>query len=80
MLEFKKPIKVISSQDTINITNNYGHFSFLISQISENKILFNCINNIRTKKITKDSIGFVKEINQAISLLEQKEIIFELVE
>ena len=80
MLEFDKPIKLISSQDAINVTNNYGHFSFLIKQIGENKILLNCNYNILAKKITKDSIGFVKEINQAISVLDQNEIVFELAE
>ena len=80
MLEFKNPINIISTLDTVTITNKYGHFSFLIKQIGENKVLLNCNTNIRAKKISKDSIEFVKEINHAISLLEQKEIIFELVE
>lgn len=80
MLEFDKPVKLISSQDTINITNYYGHISFLAKQIGENRILLNCNYNILANKITTDSIEFVKEINHAISMLDQKEIVFELVE
>ncbi len=80
MLEFDKPIKLISVQDTIDIANNYGQFSFLSKQISENQILFICNYNILANKVTKDSIGLVREINRTISMLDQKEILFELVE
>ncbi len=80
LLEFDKPIKLISSLEIKDITNRYGHFCFLTKQIDENKILLTCNYNITTDRIEKDSFNLVKSINQSIATLAQEEIIFEVVE
>ncbi|MFK5854754.1 MAG: hypothetical protein QM503_01400 [Bacteroidota bacterium] len=79
MMEFDKPIKIVSPSVNFNISNRYCHFSFLVKQIDEKRILLNCTYNIISPKIEKDSIYLVKEINQKIIDLNQSEITFEII-
>ena len=79
MLEFDKPVKLISNQDDIDFTNKYCHISFSIKQLGENRLLMTCNYSILSKIIDKESIVLVKEINDIISMIEQEEIVFELV-
>ncbi len=80
MVEFDKPINLVSIPDTFDINNKYCHFSLSFKQIDKQRILFNCTYNILSKRIEKDSIGLVKEINQQIIKLKQSEIKFEIVD
>lgn len=80
MLEFDNPVKLVSDNSDVEISNQYGHFSFVVKQMSEKNILLNCNYNIFSRKVDKDSIGLVKEINQAIIDLQESEFIIETVE
>lgn len=80
LLEFDKAIQLISSQDTVAISNSYGNFYFLTKQLSANSILLTCNYNIKAAQISKDSIGLVYSINQAIASLDEKEIVVQVFE
>ncbi len=80
MIEFDKPIKITSDIENIEITNKYGHLSFAIKQLSNNKLLVTCNYSILSKVVKKSSIGMVKELFDAITKINGTKISFQTVE
>lgn len=68
MLNFNKPIELIDdSACDINIKNDYASLVFKIKQTSPESILINLNYDIITRKVSKDDIIQVVEINSLIN-------------
>ena len=78
MLEFNEPIKMLTDSDTIYITNKYGHISLLAKQMSDNQIVLSCRYSILSKEVPANEINLVEQINNAISKLNRKKLVFEI--
>jgi len=80
LLEFDKPIKLIEETDDIKILNDYANLSFTIRQMAENKLLLTYNYSILTRKVEKENINQVKQINRIIRDLENMKIKVSLTE
>lgn len=78
MINFDKPIEIKSKPENINLDNNYGSFSFSVSQPKENQVLIMSYYLIKTIKVEKDNIEEVAEIFKAIETLNNAQIIFSV--
>jgi hypothetical protein len=77
MLEFEKPIEIVSVQDTISCTNRYAHLSLITKQVDPQHILLRCNYNILTNLISKDDIELVRNINRQIEAISDSKILFK---
>lgn len=80
MLEFNKPIKLADKTYDTKILNDYAHLSFTIKQISENKLLLTYNYSILTRKVEKENIHQVKEINRMIDDIRKMKINIKVAE
>jgi len=80
LLEFNKPIKLVDEIDDIKILNQYANLSFSIRQMSDNKLLMTYSYSILARKVEKENINNVKEINRILSYIENLKIKVSLAE
>jgi len=80
MLEFEEPVLMEADSDTIDVTNRYGHLSFSASQITDKQILLSCRYSIQSKEVLASEINLVEQINNSISMLNEKSVVFEIPE
>ena len=80
MLEFDKPVTLISEHSKKEVSNDYARFCFEATQTEENKILLTCNYNIKAQHVEKKYYDLVAEINAAISALKQEKIVFKIVQ